>query len=307
MKSKSDGIEQPWKRFLSSWDTVSGGIALTILSACCFGLLPLFAKTAYAGGFNPYAFSLFRVVFTAMILFGILKYQKISLAIEKQEAITLFKASFFGYYLMMITICVSYTLMDTGIATVLHFIYPVATMAGSLLIYKEKTNAIQICAMAVSLLGIYFLVGLEGHGAVNLTGFALALSSGFFYAYYILTVSHGTIKTMDSFVVIFYITLFNSVTLFITCLITGNFPRGITPTGFVGTVMVTLVSGVIGMVAFQAGLKKISATSATILSTFEVVTSLIVGISLLGESFSIFQMGGSALIMAAVVTVAFAE
>ena len=307
MKSKSDGMEQPWKRFSFSADTVTRGIVLTILSACCFGLLPLFAKTAYAGGFNPYAFSLFRVVFTAMILFGILKYQKRSLTIEKQEAITLFKASFFGYYLMMITICVSYTLMDTGIATVLHFIYPVATMAGALLIYKEKINAVQIGAMAVSLLGIYFLVGLERHGAVNFAGFALALSSGFFYAYYILTVSHGTIKTMDSFVVIFYITLFNSVTLFITCLITGNFPREITPMGFMGTVMVALVSSVIGMVAFQAGLKKINATSATILSTFEVVTSVIVGISLLGESFSVFQMGGSALIMASVVVVALSE
>ena len=300
-------MESPWKRFSFSGDTVTRGIVLTILSACCFGLLPLFAKTAYAGGFNPYAFSLFRVAFTAMILFGILKYQKKSLAIEKQEAITLFKASFFGYYLMMITVCVSYTLMDTGIATVLHFIYPVATMAGAVIIYKEKTNAVQIGAMAVSLLGIYFLVGLERHGAVSFTGFILALSSGFFYAYYILTVSHGTIKTMDSFVVIFYITLFNSATLFVTCLFTGNFPREITPMGFMGTVMVALVSSVIGMVAFQAGLKKISATSATILSTFEVLTSLIVGSALLGESFSVFQMGGSALIMVSVVAVALSE
>jgi len=300
-------MEQPWKRFSFSADTVTRGIVLTILSACCFGLLPLFAKIAYAGGFNPYAFSLFRVTFTAIILFGILKYQKKSLNIERQEAITLFKASFFGYYLMMITVCVSYTLMDTGIATTLHFIYPVATMAGAIIIYKEKANAIQIGAMAVSLLGIYFLVGLERHGAMNLVGFVLALSSGFFYAYYILTVSHGSIKTMDSFVVIFYITLFNSFTLFVTCLLTGNFPRGITLMGFMGTVMVALVSSVIGMVAFQAGLKKISATSATILSTFEVVTSLIVGIALLGESFSIFQMGGSALIIASVVAVALPE
>ncbi len=300
-------MKPAWKRVLFSDNAVTGGVVLTILAACCFGLLPLFAKTAYAGGFNPYAFSLFRVVFTALILFGILKYQKRSLTIEKQEAITLFKASFFGYYLMMITLCVSYTLMDTGIATVLHFIYPVATMAGAIIIYKEKTNAVQIGAMAVSLLGIYFLVGLERHGAVNFAGFCLALSSGFFYAYYILTVSHGTIKTMDSFVVIFYITLFNSATLFVTCLIMGTFPREITLMGFMGTVMVALVSSVIGMVAFQAGLKKISATGATILSTFEVVTSLIVGITIFGESFSVFQMGGSILIMVSVVVVALAE
>ncbi len=300
-------MEQSWKPFAASKNTVTGGIVLTILSACCFGLLPLFAKTAYAGGFNPYTFSLFRVIFTAIILFFILKCQKKSLTIEKHQAIILFKAGFFGYYLMMVTLCVSYTLMATGLATVLHFIYPVATMAGATIIYKEKSNAIQISAMAVSLLGIYFLVGLESQGTLNFAGFALALSSGFFYAYYILTVSHGRIKSMDSFVVIFYITLFNSATLFITCLFMGNFPREITLIGFMSTVMVALVSSVIGMVAFQAGLKKISATSATILSTFEMVTSLIVGIALLEESFSVFQMGGSALIMASVMAMALTE
>lgn len=307
MTSKRGKMESPWKRGSFPGDTVAGGIFLTILAACCFGLLPLFAKTAYAGGFNPYSFSLFRVVFTAIFLFAILKYQNKSLVIEKKDVITLFKASFFGYYLMMVTLCVSYTLMATGLATVLHFVYPVATMAGAVIIYKEKTNVVQIGAMAISLVGIYFLVGLESQGSLNVTGFTLALSSGFFYAYYILTVSHGTIKTMNSFVVIFYITLFNSITLLVTCILMDNLPHQMTPMGFMATVMVALVSSVIAMVAFQAGLKKISATSATILSTFEVVTSLIAGIALLGENFSVFQMMGSTLIMASVVAVALSE
>jgi len=53
--------------------------------------------------------------------------------------------------------------------------------------------------------------------------------------------------------------------------------------------------------------EKKCATSATILSTFEMVTSLIVGIALLEKSFSVFQMGGSALIMASVMAMALTE
>ncbi|WP_186441643.1 DMT family transporter [Desulfamplus magnetovallimortis] len=283
------------------------GILLIILAASSFGCIPLFATTAYKGGFNPFSFSLFRCMFTAAIIFCILKAQKKSIAIRKDQILPVFNASFFGYFLMMLTLFASYNHMATGLATTLHFIYPVATMAGAVLFYKEKASFLQIGALAISIIGIYFLVGIDTSGDFTFTGFMLALVSGLFYAYYILVVSHGTLKKMGSFFLVFYITLFNTVTLTVTSLATGNLSLDITLTGIMATVMVALISSVIGMVAFQAGLQEISATTATILSTFEVLTSLVIGISLLGEILSYYQIAGSILIIFSVVAVGFAE
>ena len=45
------------------------GILLTIFAASSFGFIPLFAKIAYANGFNPYTFSLFRSLFATIELY----------------------------------------------------------------------------------------------------------------------------------------------------------------------------------------------------------------------------------------------
>ncbi len=208
---------------------------------------------------------------------------------------------------MMVTLFTSYNHMATGLATTLHFIYPVATMAGAVIIFKEKTNLIQAGALCISIFGIYLLVGVKTSGAFSITGFLLALVSGLFYAYYILTVCHGNIKNISSLLQVFYISLFNSFTLLITSILTGTLSLDITFTGLLATIMVALISSVIGMVAFQAALKVISAATSTILSTFEVVTSLIIGVTLLGESLSVYQMGGSILIISSVIVIALSE
>jgi len=283
------------------------GIFLIILAAFSFGLIPFFAKTAYNGGFNPFSFSLFRCIFTALTIFIILKKRNKSVAIVKKQILPLFKASFFGYFLMMVTLFSAYNHMATGLATTLHFIYPLATMAGAVVIYKEKASISQVLALFVSLFGIFFLAGVDTNGTITLTGFILALSSGLFYAYYVLIVSHSNVRTLSAMVQIFYITLFNSIFLLIMTLFTGTLMLDISLTGFLASIMVALVSSVFGMVAFQAGLKAVSATSATILSTFEVVTSILIGVIFLAETLSAFQLGGSILIVFSVIWVSLAE
>jgi len=114
------------------------GILLTIFSASSFGFIPLFAKIAYANGFNPYTFTLFRSLFASIGLFIFLKIRKINYTVEKEQYITLFKASLIGFSLVILTLSSSYNYMSTGLATTIHFIYPVAVMVGSIFFYFCK-------------------------------------------------------------------------------------------------------------------------------------------------------------------------
>ena len=77
------------------------GILLTVFAATSLGFIPLFAKIAYANGFNPYTFSLFRSLFATIELFILLKIRKIDYTLEKEQYITLFKASLMGHSLAM--------------------------------------------------------------------------------------------------------------------------------------------------------------------------------------------------------------
>jgi len=195
--------------------------------------------------------------------------------------------------------------MSTGLATTIHFIYPVAVMVGSILFINEKIDKRKIFSLILSLTGMYFLVGFDSLESISVIGVLLALFSGFFYAYYILIVAHGNVKELNPFVLIFYISLFNSFILFAISIFMGKFETDFTFKGIVSIVLVALVANLIGMVSFKAGLKVISATTAAILSTFEPITSLILGMLVFKEILSWHHIAGSVLIITSVTIIAF--
>jgi len=281
------------------------GILLTVFAATSFGFIPLFAKIAFANGLNPYTFSLFRSLFGSIGLFILLKIRKIDYTLEKEQYKILFKVSFIGYSLTMLTLTLSYNYMSTGLATTIHFIYPVAVMVGSIFFFNEKIDKRKIFSLILSLAGMYFLVSFDSLGSTSITGVLLSLFSGFFYAYYILIVAHGNIIEINSFVLIFYISLFNSYVLFAISIFMGKLEISYTFKGIVSTVLVALIANLIGMVSFKAGIKSIGPSTAAILSTFEPITSLILGILIFREILSWYHIVGSILIITSATIVAF--
>ncbi|MBI9091739.1 MAG: DMT family transporter [Desulfobacterium sp.] len=283
------------------------GVILIMLAASSFGLVPLAAKIAYANGLTPYSFILFRSIIAAIALFALLKHKRTGLRMPPGHMTTLFKASFFGYCMMMITLYVAYNYMASGIATTVHYVYPVATMIGAVLFYGEAINPRKIAALLVSLIGIYLLVGGVASSGFSMIGASLAFVSGLFYAYYILTVSYSGIKNMNSSVLVFYVSVFNAVTLFVICFFTGDLTLDFNATALVSVLAITLVVNILGMVALQEGLKIIPPSTATILSTFEPLTSLVIGVALLNETLSWYHGAGSVLVLISVVWVAWSE
>ncbi len=281
------------------------GILLTIFSAFSFGFVPLFAKIAFANGFNPYTFSLFRSLFATIGLFILLKIKKIDYTVEKVQYFPLFKLSFIGFSLTILTLSSSYNYMSTGLATTIHFIYPIIVMAGSIFFYYEKIDKRKIFSLILSLTGMYFLIGFDSSGSISIIGVLLALFSGFFYAYYIIIVAHGKIKEMNPFVLVFYVSLFTSYILFVISIFMGKLESNFAFKGIVSTILVALVANLIGMVSFKAGLNIISASTAAILSTFEPITSLILGMLVFKEVLSWNHIVGSILIITSVTLVAF--
>lgn len=283
------------------------GIILTVLAAMSFGFQGFLAKTAYANGFNPFSFTLYRSLFAAVALYIFIKIYGLDIEVSKAQYKTLFKVSLFGYSLMLITLYISFLYMPTGLAMTLHFIYPVVVMVASIFLYKEKLLAKKLIALILSVLGIYFLVGFGSFTKISMIGFWLALLSGILYGYYILMVSNSNIKNLNSFVMTFYLSLFNTFIVLFLTLVTGNMSLQYNYKGLLSTIMVALVCNIFGMVSFQSGLKYITATTSSILSTFEPITSLIVGIVIFNEYLAWYHFVGSIFIIISVILVSLAE
>ena len=287
--------------------TKTRGILLIMLAAICFGLIPFFATIAYANGFNPITLTLFRFGLAAGLLYLYIRIKGISYRVSMGQYFMLFQVGLIGYGVMMLTLVASYNYIPTGLATTLHFVYPVAVMVSSIFIFKDKVGWKSITALVLSVVGIYFLAGFNSVESLNFYGVSLALVSGVLYAYYILTISKSSLRQVSAFVIAFYISLFNALVLLAVCAFTGDLHLNITYQGFLSTLMLALVSSFVGMVAFQTGLKIIRATTASILSTFEPITSLLVGVFLLAEVLAWHHILGSLLVILSVIAVSFFE
>jgi drug/metabolite transporter (DMT)-like permease len=95
--------------------------------------------------------------------------------------------------------------------------------------------------------------------------------------------------------------------VFALTLVTGNISLNYNFKGLFSTIMVALVCNIFGMVSFQAGLKYITATTSSILSTFEPITSLVVGIVVFNEFLAWYHFVGSLFIIISVIFVSLAE
>jgi len=287
--------------------TKTRGILLIMLAAICFGLIPFFATIAYANGFNPFTVTLFRFGLAAGLLYIYIRIRRINYRVSTGQYFMLFQVGLIGYGVMMLTMVASYNYIPTGLATTLHFVYPIAVMVGSIFIFKDKVGWKSITALVLSVVGIYFLAGFNAEESLNFYGVSLALASGVLYAYYVLTIAKSSLRQVSAFVIAFYISFFNGLVLLAVCAFTGDLYLNITYQGFLSTLMLALVSTFVGMVAFQTGLKIVRATTASILSTFEPITSLLVGVILLAEVLAWHHVLGSLLIILSVIAVSIFE
>lgn len=276
------------------------GLVYVALAAIIFGCIPFFVKNAIYNGFNEYTFILFRCIFASIILYILIKKKGLDIFLTKKQKKDVFKISLLGYGLMLLTLLLSYNYIPTGIATSIHFVYPLVVMVGGIVFYKEKLSIEKIGILTVAVIGIYLIIGVNNDIEFNIIGFLLAFVSGVAYAYYMLEVGNGPLKNVNSFQLVFYISALNIFFFSVAAILVGKMSFGFNRTGAVYVVLLSVLS-VVGMVSFKKGLELINTVTAGILSTFEPLTSLLVGVFFLGESLSLYQFAGSILILASVV------
>lgn len=284
----------------------SAGILLIIVASVSYGFVPFLTKLVFNYGYNEYTLIFVRCVIASLLTFIYIKNRKINYILNKRDLASILKVSVFGYGLMVLFFIKSFQYIPTGISTSINFIYPIAVMIGSILFYNEKFDYKKLLISIVSIIGIYLVVGLGQANKLNLTGFILSFVSGLLYAYYILNIGNGTLRKINSFVLTFYISLINIVPFFFASIITGIFSFEYSRTGLFYLLLISIFTPT-GMILFNIGLGSISAVSTSIISTLELITTLIVGVLFLKEALYWNHIIGSMLIVTSVIFIAWIE
>jgi drug/metabolite transporter (DMT)-like permease len=176
-------------------------------------------------------------------------------------------------------------------------LYPAIVTVLSALFFKEPLTRWKIGALLLALVGTALTVGPSGNGRV--IGILLALAAAVIYSIYILVGSRIMPKTNALSASTTVTTAAGVVYGGIVAVRGPLFPQ--TLLGWGAVVSIVLVSTVIGIVTFFAGLERIGPTRASTLSTFEPVVSVTLAILVLGETISPLQVLGGILILVAVI------
>jgi len=272
------------------------GIFLVIFATVIYGFIPFFAKTAFRNGFDEYTFILGRCIFACLLIFFYMKIKRINFKLTLNEMKSILKVSIIGHGLMILTLISSYKYMPTSIATAIHFIYPIIIMIGGVKYYGERINVKKIILLITAVLGIYFIIGYNNSYNINSTGLILALISGVFYAYYVLELGSGYLKHFNPIKLIFYVLISNAIIFFIACIIMNKTYNNITLIGLINIIIASILLG-LAMISFKKGLEYISVVTSAILSTFEPLTSLVVGVVVLDEVLKTHHIIGSILVI----------
>lgn len=275
------------------------GYIYTALSAIIFGLMPLLTKIIIARGATSLTIPFFRVFYVTIVLFFVLKIKKIDFHLEKRDLLSVILTSIFGSGLTIIILNESYNYVDTGIATSLHFLYPLFVAILCCFFYGEKIKKKQIISLSFALIGIICFMS-KGNG--SLFGYLLAIASGLTYAFYLVKMDKTGLVKMNALKLSFYLALFTTIEIFTMNLFMQDVVFKMDALSYGLLLVLALSSSFLATVLLQKGVLLLGSTRASFICLLEPVTSMIVGILWLNEAFTFNKgLGGLAIIISLII------
>ena len=119
-------------------NTKQQGILFTVIATIIFGITPAVGKMTYAMGNNGIQLAFLRHLFVVPLFLFIVLYQGLSLKLSWQQFKDVMKVGLIGNTLTIVMLYTSYSYIDVGSATVLHFLYPLFVCIMNFLFYKQK-------------------------------------------------------------------------------------------------------------------------------------------------------------------------
>ena len=283
-------------------NTRTKGLLATMISAVFFGFIPLFVKTICAGGGNSVSAAFYRFFLSVPVIYIYLKAQGISMRVTRTEFAKIALITIFGYGGTAVLLFSSYNFIPSGMSTTIHFMYPVFTILGCMIFFKEKVSPLKLLCVALCFGGILLFYNGESGGSV--LGMALSFLSGVTYAFYTIYLEKSGLQKMENLKLIFYMNTVAAAMILVMALLTAQFTLRLTPLAWGTAVFFATATSLIGVLGYQIGVKCIGPQNAAILSTFEPITSVIVGVLVYREAFSARTLLGCLCVLSAMVIVA---
>lgn len=277
------------------------GFLYGIVASSTFGLLPLFTLPVMGEGLTTFSILSYRMLFASILVAVLMLIGRVSFAMNLKE-LRWFAVLGFLYYGSAALLFQAYGGMASGLATTLHFMYPVSVTVIMALVYKQRPSLVTICAIILSLVGVALLCLRESStGVSSLLSVFLVLLSGVCYAVYLVLVSTvKRINQQNSQKLTFYVLMFSGAFFMLSTLQGGGLQIIPSASAGINLLLMATLPTLLSNLALVRSVKNIGSTLTSVLGAMEPLTAIIVGILVFDESLRGLMVVGIILILVSV-------
>jgi drug/metabolite transporter (DMT)-like permease len=274
------------------------GIVLVLASSAAFGGNAIFAKLSYNEGATVGEFLSVRFTIAAIVFWLVLRPR-----VTRRELVPglLLGLAYCGqatFYFWAVSI------QDASVTSVFQAVTPPIVAVAAVLLGREKARPRVFVAIGIAGIGMV-LVGLTGgdsSGHVVPLGALLAIASSAWYAGYLLA-GERIVKNVQPLVLGCLIATGGAIGFTAGSLAIGQLQFEFGSRAWLWFALSALISTVFAVTAVMAGMDRLGPSLAGLLTTFETPSTIVYATIVFGESLSVGQWIGAALVLAAVVAV----
>ena len=275
------------------------GLAACLVSATGFGALPVLGKAAYDAGLGPLSllwgrFGLAAIAFWLLVIFVVRPARP-----PARYVVTGLMMGAFGYALEAGLFFVALERIDAALVELLLYAYPAIVTAVALAAGREAPSPRLLGALGLATLGVIGVFAGSLASGVDPVGLALGLGAAVVYSGYILT-GERVVPAMHPVLLAALVATGATASFTVAGLLHGGLPHPRTTGGWTAVAVIAAVATVVPMAALFAGIARVGAPTASIVSTFEPVVTVVLAGLVLGETLTLVEAIGAACVIAAV-------
>lgn len=267
-----------------------------------FGLIPLFTLPLMGKGMVYDSILFYRFLFASMALAAVMLLKKETFRIDLRDLPVFILLAFFYTFSSLFLLC-GYGYMGAGVATTLHFTYPVFVTLLMFFLFREKTGWLTWLAIALAVCGVALLSLPESGLSADVKGIIIVLLSAVAYGSYIVGVNKSRVRNMNSRKLAFYVLVFTTVIFGIRNLVTGNLQLPPDPVSYCHLFLLAVLPTVVSNITLVLAVQNIGGTLTSVLGALEPLTAVCIGALVFGEDFTLREGFGILLVLTAVTVI----
>jgi drug/metabolite transporter (DMT)-like permease len=289
------------------------GYFYALLASLLFGANGSVAKVVMDAGLSPIQLTMFRTLGTFLIAGIVLTLiERRALRISPRQLGVMAILGVVGVAILQASYAVAVQLMPVGIALLIEYLAVLFVPVIAFVFFKEKVRPRLWVAIALVLVGLAFVAQIWS-GTLNGLGLVMALVAASALTVYFLVGEHqlGTTSPLavlfwsSGFAAVFWLIFsgwweINPAILTTPVSLSGNLDGVILPLWMPLVWCVAMGSFVPFLLSFSA-IKRLSATTAGVIATSEVIFAFTVAWLWLGEALNPLQIAGAAVVTAGIV------